>query len=108
MRCTSSGSWVSGLPRSGGWRTPSTGSSSSGSIRSHDERIAGRSFGLFVPAALVEIGGAYLVWIGLRDGDRPSWRGHRAAETTRFSVDCRAISCRRGSSFALFDARRLT
>lgn len=30
--------------------------------------MTGRSILLFVAAALAEIGGAYLVWIGLRDG----------------------------------------
>ena len=29
--------------------------------------VTGRSIALFVAAALAEIGGAYLVWIGLRD-----------------------------------------
>jgi small multidrug resistance family-3 protein len=29
--------------------------------------VTGKSIGLFVAAALAEIGGAYLVWIGLRD-----------------------------------------
>jgi small multidrug resistance family-3 protein len=30
--------------------------------------MTGRSIALFAAAALAEIGGAYLVWIGLRDG----------------------------------------
>jgi len=30
--------------------------------------VTGRSISLFVAAALAEIGGAYLIWIGLRDG----------------------------------------
>lgn len=30
--------------------------------------MTGRSIALFALAALAEIGGAYLVWIGLRDG----------------------------------------
>lgn len=30
--------------------------------------MTGRSVALFVAAALAEIGGAYLVWIGLREG----------------------------------------
>jgi small multidrug resistance family-3 protein len=29
--------------------------------------VTGRSIALFVAAALAEIGGAYLIWIGLRD-----------------------------------------
>jgi small multidrug resistance family-3 protein len=29
--------------------------------------MTGKSIALFVAAALAEIGGAYLVWIGLRD-----------------------------------------
>ena len=29
--------------------------------------VTGRSISLFVAAALAEIGGAYLIWIGLRD-----------------------------------------
>ncbi len=29
--------------------------------------MTGRSIALFVAAALAEIGGAYLVWVGLRD-----------------------------------------
>lgn len=33
--------------------------------------MAGRSIALFVAAALAEIGGAYLVWIGLRDDRGP-------------------------------------
>ena len=32
-----------------------------------DFRMTGRSIALFAAAALAEIGGAYLVWIGLRD-----------------------------------------
>ena len=31
--------------------------------------MTGRSIALFVAAALAEIGGAYLVWIGLRDDE---------------------------------------
>lgn len=34
--------------------------------------MTGRSILLFAAAALAEIGGAYLVWIGLRDG-RGAW-----------------------------------
>lgn len=34
--------------------------------------MTGRSILLFVAAAIAEIGGAYLVWIGLRDG-RGAW-----------------------------------
>ena len=30
--------------------------------------MTGRSIALFIAAALAEIGGAYLIWIGLRDG----------------------------------------
>jgi small multidrug resistance family-3 protein len=30
--------------------------------------MAGKSIALFIAAAFAEIGGAYLVWIGLRDG----------------------------------------
>jgi small multidrug resistance family-3 protein len=33
--------------------------------------MTGKSSALFVVAALAEIGGAYLVWIGLRDGKGP-------------------------------------
>jgi small multidrug resistance family-3 protein len=33
--------------------------------------VTGRSIALFVAAALAEIGGAYLVWIGLRDDKGP-------------------------------------
>jgi small multidrug resistance family-3 protein len=33
-----------------------------------DPSVTGKSIALFVAAALAEIGGAYLVWIGLRDG----------------------------------------
>lgn len=33
--------------------------------------MAGKSIALFLAAALAEIGGAYLVWIGLRDGRGP-------------------------------------
>lgn len=33
--------------------------------------MTGRSIALFAAAALAEIGGAYLVWIGLRDGKGP-------------------------------------
>ena len=33
--------------------------------------MTGRSVALFVAAALAEIGGAYLVWIGLREGKGP-------------------------------------
>ena len=33
--------------------------------------MAGRSIGLFAVAALAEIGGAYLIWIGLREGKGP-------------------------------------
>jgi len=34
--------------------------------------VTGRSIALFVAAALAEIGGAYLVWIGLRE-HKPAW-----------------------------------
>jgi small multidrug resistance family-3 protein len=30
--------------------------------------LTGKSIALFVAAAIAEIGGAYLVWIGLREG----------------------------------------
>jgi small multidrug resistance family-3 protein len=30
--------------------------------------VTGRSIALFVAAAIAEIGGAYLVWVGLREG----------------------------------------
>jgi YnfA/UPF0060 family uncharacterized protein len=33
--------------------------------------VSGKSIALFVAAALAEIGGAYLVWTGLRDGKGP-------------------------------------
>ena len=33
--------------------------------------MTGRSIALFVAAALAEIGGAYLVWVGLRDDKGP-------------------------------------
>ena len=33
--------------------------------------MAGRSIALFCAAALAEIGGAYLIWIGLREGKGP-------------------------------------
>jgi small multidrug resistance family-3 protein len=33
--------------------------------------VTARSIALFVAAALAEIGGAYLVWVGLRDGKGP-------------------------------------
>ena len=33
--------------------------------------MAGRSIALFCVAALTEIGGAYLIWIGLREGKGP-------------------------------------
>jgi small multidrug resistance family-3 protein len=33
--------------------------------------VTGKSIALFVAAAFAEIGGAYLVWIGLRDGKGP-------------------------------------
>ncbi len=33
--------------------------------------MTGKSIALFAAAALAEIGGAYLVWIGLRDGKGP-------------------------------------
>jgi small multidrug resistance family-3 protein len=33
--------------------------------------VTGKSIALFAAAALAEIGGAYLVWIGLRDGRGP-------------------------------------
>jgi small multidrug resistance family-3 protein len=33
--------------------------------------MTARSIALFVAAAVAEIGGAYLVWIGLRDGKGP-------------------------------------
>jgi small multidrug resistance family-3 protein len=33
--------------------------------------MTGKSVALFAAAALAEIGGAYLVWIGLRDGKGP-------------------------------------
>ena len=33
--------------------------------------MAGRSIALFCAAALAEIGGAYLIWIGLREGEGP-------------------------------------
>ena len=32
-----------------------------------DPNVTGKSIALFIAAALAEIGGAYLVWIGLRD-----------------------------------------
>jgi hypothetical protein len=32
----------------------------------HDGGVTARSIALFIAAALAEIGGAYLVWIGLR------------------------------------------
>jgi small multidrug resistance family-3 protein len=34
--------------------------------------VTGRSIALFIAAALAEIGGAYLVWIGLRE-HKPAW-----------------------------------
>ena len=34
--------------------------------------MTGRSVALFVAAAIAEIGGAYLVWLGLREG-KPAW-----------------------------------
>lgn len=34
--------------------------------------MTGRSILLFVAAAFAEIGGAYLVWIGIRDGKGPA------------------------------------
>lgn len=33
--------------------------------------MTGRSIAFFVAAALAEIGGAYLVWVGLKDGKGP-------------------------------------
>ena len=33
--------------------------------------MTGRSIALFAAAALAEIGGAYLIWIGLREGKGP-------------------------------------
>ena len=33
----------------------------------HDGRVTGRSIALFIAAAVAEIGGAYLVWIGIKD-----------------------------------------
>jgi small multidrug resistance family-3 protein len=33
--------------------------------------VTGKSIALFIAAALAEIGGAYLVWIGLRDDKGP-------------------------------------
>lgn len=33
--------------------------------------MTGRSVGLFVVAALFEIGGAYLVWLGIKEGRGP-------------------------------------
>jgi len=33
--------------------------------------MTGRSIALFAAAALAEIGGAYLIWVGLRDGKGP-------------------------------------
>jgi small multidrug resistance family-3 protein len=33
--------------------------------------VVGKSVALFVPAAIAEIGGAYLVWVGLRDDKGP-------------------------------------
>ncbi len=33
--------------------------------------MTGKSIALFVAAALAEIGGAYLVWVGLRDDKGP-------------------------------------
>lgn len=38
-------------------------------------RLTGKSIALFVAAALAEIGGAYLVWIGLRDDRGPLFVG---------------------------------
>jgi small multidrug resistance family-3 protein len=35
--------------------------------RGDERRVSARSIALFVAAALAEIGGAYLVWIGLRE-----------------------------------------
>ena len=37
--------------------------------------LTGKSIALFVAAALAEIGGAYLVWIGLRDDRGPLFVG---------------------------------
>jgi len=37
--------------------------------------LTGKSIALFVSAALAEIGGAYLVWIGLRDDRGPLFVG---------------------------------
>ena len=36
-----------------------------------DPAVTGKSIALFIAAALAEIGGAYLVWIGLRDDKGP-------------------------------------
>ncbi len=33
--------------------------------------MTGRSLGLFVAAAIAEIGGAYLVWVGIKEGRGP-------------------------------------
>jgi hypothetical protein len=41
-----------------------------GAALEHD-RVTGRSIALFIAAALAEIGGAYLVWVGLRDDKGP-------------------------------------
>lgn len=35
--------------------------------RCDDDQITGRSIAVFIAAAVAEIGGAYLVWIGLRE-----------------------------------------
>jgi small multidrug resistance family-3 protein len=35
--------------------------------RCNDGRVTARSIALFIAAAIAEIGGAYLVWIGLRE-----------------------------------------
>ena len=39
--------------------------------------MTGRSIALFAAAALAEIGGAYLIWIGLREA-RARWRSSPA------------------------------
>lgn len=39
--------------------------------RCEDGGVVGKSIALFAAAALAEIGGAYLVWVGLRDGRGP-------------------------------------